>query len=241
MGAADPFSALQITLDGKINFTAQTDANGDWLFKLPVALTLGVHTFTVQATDPAGNISDKTALSVTKIVTIPEVAPVAIVRPATAPTPAQPAPIALVRAVENAVTLPGLATPKIVSAQVPVTAAADIMSFSGTAQPNQDVVIYIHSDQAVIYNTKADSKGVWTINHSQNTVELTPGLHTIYAIGLDQAAKVKSLPSTISQFTVTKNFWVVIYSYLNLYTTVVTIAVILLAMFWLYRIKKKQK
>lgn len=255
-GTANPFSTVEITLDDGTTFTSQTDANGDWLFNLPSSLELGPHNFTVREIDLAENVSPTTTLLVNKLETVPELAPspgllpieILPVSRLVVPTgteaapiivPTEPAPIELINSVESAITLPGLIPPKIVSAQVPITIGANIMSFGGIAEPNQNVVVYIHSDQAIIYNTKADSKGIWTVNHSQNNIELTPGVHTIYSVGLDQNARVKSLPSTISQFTVTKNFWAVLYSYLNLYTTSFAIAVILLAMFWLYRIRSK--
>ena len=111
----------------------------------------------------------------------------------------------------------------------------------GVSIPNKEVVVYIHSDQALIYKTKTDDRGVWGINHSQDVVELAPGLHSIYAVTIDPEAKVKSKPSIVSTFLVKKNFWVSVFNMLSLRTTIFTLGLISLTMIWLYRAKKKEE
>ena len=119
-------------------------------------------------------------------------------------------------------------------------ANGDILSFTGTALPDSDVVVYIHSDQALIYQTRTDAQGVWQINHSQATAELMPGEHTIYAVLVDPTAKVKSQPSAVSTFTVKRNFWVMAYRYLNWQTTTATLLVLLFTIAWLYQLRKRR-
>ena len=167
-------------------------------------------------------------------------------------------PASLIRINTQAVEVPGLPVPQINSVVVPpataITNAAaglvsvlpanatvnDVISFTGTALPNQDVVVYIHSDQGLIYRAHTDSKGVWQINHLQSDVELAPGEHTIFAVALDPNAKVKSRPSPVTIFTVKRNFWVMIFQYLNLRTTIVSLVVLGIVGFWLYRLRKKE-
>ncbi len=157
-------------------------------------------------------------------------------------TPVRPtAPI--IRAVVRAVETPRLPPPQIVSvalSEVGVT-TNDLIRFSGRALPNQEIVVYIHSDQALIYRAKANSAGVWAVEHSQKITELSSGRHTVYAVGLDLANGVKSRPSGVMTFDITKNNLVNLYNQLSLKTTVIAIGTLLLVMVWLYRIKYIEK
>ena len=235
VGVSEPFFQVEIVLDNKNKFTVTADSNGSWRFGLPNSFALkdGSHTFTFTATDAAGNISPQINLVLAKItprpaLTVPQTAP------ASTPTPVLPS--SLVRENIEAVELPGIPVPKV--AGVSVSAANDVFSFTGTALPNQDVIVYVHSDQALIYRTRTDSNGVWRINHSQSAVELAPGQHTIFAVAVNTNAKVKSQPSAISSFVVKRNVWAMIFKYLNWQTTLATLIVLLLTTFWLYRIRK---
>lgn len=134
--------------------------------------------------------------------------------------------------------MPAIPAPQV--SNVNAVAANGIFTFTGKALPNQDVLVYIHSDQALIYRAKADASGIWKFDHSQAELELTPGQHTIYAVAVDPAAKVKSLPSPVSAFMVEKNFWVSLFDKLNLQTTIVTLFALLLSMVWLYQIKRRE-
>jgi hypothetical protein len=156
--------------------------------------------------------------------------------------PSKPIPSTIeIREVAQAVELPGVPVPKILNATIPTAVASETFRFSGTALPNKDVIVYIHSQQAVIYKTRTDASGVWNIDHSQNIIELEPGEHTIFAVMVDPTAKVKSRPSGVSTFTVEKNFWANLYYLLNIQTTLIALAIILATMIWLYRIKMKTK
>ena len=247
-GAGEPRVTLEITLDGSRRFTTAVNPAGTWSFILPDAFALlaGGHTFSVVARDEAGNSSPASNVSVTRIIlpilitpVISRVTPIPVQRPLVSIPIARPA-AELIREVSTAIEVPSLPPPQVVTASTATTTAPglftnDIIDFSGTALPNEDVIIYIHSEQAVIYRAKADSAGKWTFKHSQNEIELTPGVHTIYAVGLDPVAKVKTRPSLVKTFVVEKNWWVVIYNYLNFYSTAVSLIVILLILAWLYR------
>lgn len=56
-GTAEPGSNVTIRLDGTDLFTVQVDDNGTWTYTLTTPLGSGPHTFTVVATDTAGNTS----------------------------------------------------------------------------------------------------------------------------------------------------------------------------------------
>ncbi|WP_320731216.1 BapA/Bap/LapF family large adhesin [Enterobacter asburiae] len=56
-GTAEPGSSVTIRLDGTDLFTVLVDDNGTWTYTLTTPLGSGPHTFTVVATDAAGNTS----------------------------------------------------------------------------------------------------------------------------------------------------------------------------------------
>jgi len=176
----------------------------------------------------------------------------------TAPIPAIPSlPVtpAVAQNALEAVELPALPVPQILSVRAEslsvatgtvasgttTTTPEDLLRFSGNAIPNQDVMIYIHSDQALIYRVKADRVGAWTLDHSQTALELTPGEHTIYAVSVNPDAQVKSQPSAIHRFTVARNFWSMMYRRLDIYSTSFTILALLSMMAWLYQIQQKRR
>ena len=151
--------------------------------------------------------------------------------------PVAPASV-LIRANVDAIEVPSLPIPEIVSGSP--TISGDTFVFSGTALPNQEVLVYLHSTQALIYQTRADSQGVWKVEHSQETTELEVGDHTIFAVAVDPINKVKSRPSTVHTFEVTKNFWVNLFQLLNLPTTLFAIVALGFTMMWLYRIRTRE-
>lgn len=169
------------------------------------------------------------------ITLIPRVLPKPIPRVVTEVIP----PVTIVRENITAIEKPGIPAPVVAS--IAASTANDVFTFTGTTLPDQDVVVYLHSTQAIMYRTHSDSDGVWRVDHSQDTLELAPGEHTVFAVLVDPVANVKSLPGQVSVFTVNTNFWVMIFNYLNLQTTLVTILVLLLVSFWLYRIRNRRK
>lgn len=248
IGVAEALATVEINIDNLSTQKVVADVDGAWRFTVPsdLALADGRHNFVLRQIDVAGNVSPNLELSLNKITpVIPSVetptTPAVISQSVGVVTPAvaQPVPPAqLIAEAVSAVELPGVPVPTVTAASAQPAVSGDIMTFSGTSIPNMDVVVYIHSDQALIYRAHADSNGVWTINHSQAVTELTPGEHTIYAVAVDSEANVKSRPSAISSFTVKRNFWVMVFDTLNLQTTVVTLVVLLFTLIWLYRIKK---
>ena len=150
-----------------------------------------------------------------------------------------------IQEVTSAVELPGLAAPAITTAiattatGVSAPIGGTLFRFSGTTTPNARVAVYLHSSQALIYQTTANEAGVWTAEHSQENTELAEGDHSIYAVMLDAKAGVKSPPSDIRFFSVQKNIWAQLFGYLNLYTTLVALGVLAISVIWLSFLKRR--
>lgn len=259
-GLSEPAVVIELTFDGKEVFKVTAGENGGWYFTAPNSFSLGIgaHSISARAVDTAGNTGQATVVKFKKI-TAPAVAPVQpiIPTPEITPTPTVVLPITIgappvaipitptapptpseIKQVEQLVEISTLPPPKVMSVAAQVQ--GDIISFSGTAMPGEEVAVYIHSDEAVVYRTRADSQGIWRVNHSQNTVELSPGVHTVYSVGLNSSAQIKSRPSPIGSFTIEKNWLVAAFNYFSLSSSVITAFVLLLAMSWLYWIKRKE-
>lgn len=251
IGVADPDNQIILQIDND-RFDVQSDGSGAWSFILPSAFSLsdGPHTISASARDAAGNESLPAVYRLTKI-TIAAPSPVSSPVTVSVPGPSSvsgPGPeivslpsTALISETTEATELPGIPVPKVMASEASVTASGDILSFTGTSLPDFDVVVYIHSDQALVYRARADADGNWRINHSQAVSELAPGDHTIYAVALDTDAKIKSRPSAVSSFTVERSFWVMAFNLLNWQTTAISLAFLILVIFWLHRLRNKKK
>jgi len=259
-GVSEPLADIEVTLDtGKI-FHVSADAGGNWILIVPsdTVFPLGSHTVSATAFDQAGNRGGTASITMA-IVSLPSIpspspgAPIisvpslpVVTLPILAPevfplkklSPGPQAPV-VVREVTEAIELPGLPAPKVEKAQA-IVQQGNAFEFSGTALPNQEVVVYLHS-QAVLYQTRADEKGIWKVRHEQDRVELTPGDHAIFAIALNRGLKIKSRPSSVGIFKVEKNFWVMMFQYLHLQTTIITIGVLLVTIGALYGIKRRER
>lgn len=239
IGVAESLARLTITIDGNQSFLITADVNGGWRFNLPssAALIDGEHQIVVGISDQAGNIGSETSIRVVKVT--PPTGTSTIVSEPSEIIPSRPLPPGTgISEVIEAIELPGVSVPTVSKTSVPVV-DNNMIQFSGKSLPNKEVVVYIHSDQALIYQTRSDKDGNWTINHSQDVIELTPGQHSIYAVTVDPIAKVKSLPSEVQLFEIQTNFLAVLYNLLNIQTTAATLVMTLVAIFWLYRIRKR--
>ena len=116
---------------------------------------------------------------------------------------------------------PILKAPQVL--QVAGTSIGNNIEFSGKGIPNSEVIIFIHSEQAVIYRTQVDENGDWLLSHSQDDIELATGDHEVYTLTLDAESRVKSKPSEIVEFRVEKNYLAIILSHFDMTTTVLTL------------------
>lgn len=234
IGIGEPAARINILIDGIISLNTLTDNNGSWRLILPseFALADGSHNLIISATDEAGNKSAQTSVGITKVALS---AGVSIVSPAVPSIPVSAG--AGITEITEAVELPGVPVPSVTNISLGII--PDTIQFTGVSLPNKEVVVYVHSDQALVYRTRTNSKGVWTISHSQNVVELSSGQHSVFAVTIDPIAKVRSRASAVSLFVVEKSFWISLFNLLNLPTTIITLAVMLLIMTWLYRLRTK--
>jgi len=97
------------------------------------------------------------------------------------------------------------------------------IKFSGTGIPNSEIILFIHSDQAITYKIKVSHDGNWDLNHSQSEVELEDGEHKVYGVTLNSPSHIKSPPSSVINFTVKENFITKILSYFDVPTTLLTV------------------
>lgn len=135
---------------------------------------------------------------------------------------------------------PILQRPEVLGASS--TGLDNVIRFNGTGIPNSEIVVFIHSNQAIVYRTQIDSDGHWELEHSQNEIQLESGDHQIYALTLDSESQVKSAVSDVLEFNVESNTIAVILSYFDLTTTILTIVITTLAIvvFMLGRKSNKQ-
>jgi hypothetical protein len=261
-GVSESFVNIEVRIDAENILQTTADASGNWILVLPssVALSIGGHSIVATAIDQAGNRSSQSGITVQVVpspsVAIPSpgapiapsvpIAPISLISlpflesgisPLMAVPPTPPTPV-VIKEITEAIELPGLLPPRIENTRT-VAQEGNVFAFSGTALPNQEVVVYVHS-QAVLYQTRADTQGTWTVKHEQDRVELTPGDHAIFAIALNRGLKIKSRPSSVGIFSVEKNVWVMIFQYLNLQTTIITIGVLVMTVLALYGIRKKE-
>ncbi len=120
-------------------------------------------------------------------------------------------------------------------AEIHQAATVNTVEIKGKSIPNTEVILFIHSDQVVVYSTKADASGAWSFVHSQDQVNLAPGQHSLFAVTYDAGSNIKSKPSLIKTFEVKKNSLAQVRSYFDLWTTLLTVFVALLACFYLMR------
>lgn len=232
-GLAEPNTTVRVNVDGNILETAALE-DGAWSIPLPSSLSLGVgpHVVVLRAIDSSGNQSPDRSINFSVAV------PPTIVRPVVQPATGAVATTPLVPGLIEATEVPSLLPPQVTVVTTEATTIGNNIVFQGTALPNQEVVAYINSERTVIYRTLSDSAGVWKISHSQDTVELQPGSHSIYTVSIDPKSKVKTPLGPVRQFVVSKSFWVNFYQHLNLPMTIVAVIILLLAILFLYRVRR---
>ncbi|MGB7800843.1 MAG: BapA/Bap/LapF family large adhesin [Buttiauxella sp.] len=170
-GTAEAGSTLAI-FDGATQIgTVTVPVGGNWSFTPTTPLGAGLHTFTITATDAAGNVSTATG-------------GFAITVDATAPN--APVITSIVDDVAGGVFNGSLANNQATNDRLP--------TLNGTAEANSTVNIY---DNGVLYTTvNADANGVWTYTP---TAQLSEGTHSFTATATDLAGNIStnSLPAGI--------------------------------------------
>ena len=230
IGVAEANQTINLVLDGVLRYAVKTASDGSWQFVVPASASLanGAHSISASATDSVGRQSAAATASFTKVTISPSAATTTVATPLPAAE--------LVALAGEATELAGVPVPQ--TSGVSFDTSGQIITFSGTALPNQEVLVFVHSSQAIIYRTVADANGNWLINHSQTVAQLAPGEHSIYSVAVDKEAKVKSRPSIISSFTVRQNWLGLIFSRLNWPTTAAALIVAGLTLMWVWKLNK---
>lgn len=164
-GTAEAGTTLAI-FDGATQIgTLTVPVGGNWSFTPATALTAGLHTFTVTATDAAGNVS---AASGGFAITVDATAPNA------------PVITSIVDDVAGGVFNGSLANNQATNDRLP--------TLNGTAEANSTVNIY---DNGALYTTvTANASGIWTYTP---TVNLPEGSHSFTVTATDQAGNISVL------------------------------------------------
>lgn len=251
VGKAEPGSAIDLTVNNT-QYESQADIDGNWIFFIPTESIRETNNIVVtRSIDEAGNVSNDTQITFNAanvpvidtgiggiiggilVPTIPGAIVVPQVPPAAGPAVVVIPPSLIQPRIIEAIEIPSLPIPKV-DGVAPIV-QDNTFSFSGTALPNSTVLVYINSEKTLLYSTRSDKFGRWNVNHSQDVVSLQPGEHSIFAVSVDEKSRVKTQPSVVSTFMVTKNIWVSLFNYLNLQTTIAALIVLLLAIWYLYR------
>jgi len=128
---------------------------------------------------------------------------------------------------------PLLALPEIHA--VAQTTLGNTIHFEGKGIPHAHIALFIHSDQVAFYTTQVDADGHWSFEHSQADVTLSPGEHTVYAVTYDPGSRVKSKPTPLKTFLVTRDRFTMVLSYFDWPTTLLTLLTALAGLIFIYR------
>lgn len=143
------------------------------------------------------------------------------------------APVAAIKEIARSVESPLLQPPEIT--RISQSSFENSIDFEGTGIPNSEILLFVHSEQALIFKVKVDENGIWSFTHAQSDVTLASGDHRAYAVTYDQGSALKSLPSTTKAFNIKINHLALILSYLNLPSTLLVILVAILTAFLMTR------
>ncbi len=237
-GISEPGSDIDLYIDGeKIISGFAKSQKSDGKFTCTIKLKKGNYKIYVVSTDSDGNSSKPSKITNVKIGSglkdIPASEDISI-ETGKAGTDKD----TIVKDVFQAMESQILQKPQII--EVKGTDTGNNIRVTGKGIPNSEVVVFIHSEQVLIYRVKVNENGDWALSHSQNFVELAEGDHEVYAITLDAKSQVKSSISEIKQFQVKVNRLAVILSYFDLPTTLLTIFVLLIGIvvFCIWRIRR---
>ena len=122
-----------------------------------------------------------------------------------------------------------LSSPEIDSIDKKTLLSNNDIKITGIGVPNSKVLVFINSSQAVIYEKRLDKFGKWEINHSQDVMPLEEGKHSIFAVTIDEASGIKSMPSRVQDFIIKEDLFSKIAKMINIPTTLMIVFVVLFA------------
>lgn len=89
------------------------------------------------------------------------------------------------------------ATPQIISPKANESFADQQPQFNGTASPNSQVTVTIHSDEKITATVKTSANGTWTYRPTQ---QLSPGQHTITITAPDQFGILRTIQQSFTVY-----------------------------------------
>jgi len=230
-GIAQSGSSIDLYVDGEKMFEGFAEAGEDGRFSGVVVLKEGKHKIHVAAVDNYGNSGINSNTVSVDICSKKEIS--ATLKTGTGNN-------AFAEDVFNARESEILQRPQII--EVKGTDKDNNIKIMGKGIPNSEIIIFINSEQVLVYRVNVNEDGDWALNHSQNFVALAEGEHEVYALTLDAKSQVKSSLSDIRKFHVSINRLAVILSYFDLPTTLLTIFVLLagIAVFYIWRLRHNE-
>ncbi len=78
--------------------------------------------------------------------------------------------------------------------------------FFGTGKAGLEVVLFLTGNQNVMYVEKVGTDGKWTIEHSQNDLKLSNGIHSVFAFHYEKDQGVRSKTTAENYFRISSSF-----------------------------------
>lgn len=105
--------------------------------------------------------------------------------------------------IQNAHVLPTIQKP--VLSGVKKTSGKNFV-FSGMAEPNSTIVLFLADQQTALYTGLVDKDGKWTVDHTQKDFSLSEGNHSVSAFSYNKSSGTRSDFSD-TQFFKVKTTW----------------------------------
>ena len=83
----------------------------------------------------------------------------------------------------------------------------NIYRFSGTGKAGDEVVLYLTGNQNIMYVDVVGSDGKWVIEHAQNDLKLSNGIHSVFAYHYERQNGVRSKTTAENYFKVSSSFF----------------------------------
>lgn len=85
--------------------------------------------------------------------------------------------------------------------------SGNIYRFSGTGKAGDSVVLFLTGDQNVMYTDRVGTDGKWVVEHAQNDLRLSNGIHSVFAFHYEQDRKARSKTTAENYFRISSSFW----------------------------------
>jgi len=79
--------------------------------------------------------------------------------------------------------------------------------FTGSGKEGGQVVLFLTGNQNIMYTEKIGLDGKWMIEHMQNDLKLTNGIHSVFAFHYDKDRGVRSKTTAENYFRISSSFF----------------------------------